>query len=807
MKLYLKISLFLAFLMFNYLVSAQNGMLSGRIMDQQQNPIPFATVSVINVPDSTVVTGVVADMDGYFSIKPKFTGTFLLKISSIGFTPVHTEAFNVENSNFQKDFGAITLKEATTMLNEVVLKTWRPTVKVENGKMVMRVEGTALAAGNTAYEMLSRAPGVSTNHNGGFLINGKKGVSVMIDGRLSYLSPKELQSMLQNMPAENIEEIEVIHNPSAKYDAEGTAGILNIKTKKNTMNGFAASVYGGYTYNNLSLYNLGANMSFKKGKWNSYANIDFAKRGYVRTQDSYREFAGNEDVYFSQLGEETSKRYIGNVQLGTDYAINEMHSIGFMANLTYKERENQWNTESLLTNTSAGTATSIDAENFLEDGSSNGRFNLHYEGKLDTLGTTISADLDYVRLQSEADSRFVNSYFFEPQNESLLEELTNNSISDYDIYSAKVDFTFPLSTASGLETGVKASKVISNSKLEFFIKENDDFVFDEDRSDHFRYEEEIYAAYVSYYNKFNETWNLKAGLRAEKTKGLGQSFSTDLRTPVEYLEFFPNLMLEQQVSENYKVNYSYSRRVSRPNYSTLNPFIFYLDPYSYVVGNPFLKPQFTTSVGVTQTLYKKYSLLLSYNFSEDYMAEVPHFDEASRETIFTTRNLKSYKSYTATLVAPLEIASFWNTNNNFILTRDEYKVAMEDQILENENYYFMAQSNHQISLPMDITAEIGATYRGPITYGVYDTGAQFWVDGGLKKSFMDEKLDVSLRFTDIFRGMEQDVTADFLGNYYSLNQYFSQQSVSINLRYNLSNGISSKKTRQETLEEMDRAGA
>ncbi len=595
MKPYQKFLLGLAFLISPMLWS-QEGSLSGSLQDQQQETIPFATVAVMKLPDSTVVTGTTTEMDGRFEMDPPQKGEYLLRFSAIGFESTFTEPFNISATDYSRDFGTVVMKTAVTSLDEVMVRAWRPRVKVENGKMVLRVQGTAVAAGSTAYEMLSRAPGVSVDQNGGFSINGKKGVAVMIDGRMSYLSPAELQTMLDGMPAENIEEIEVINNPSAKYDAEGAAGILNIKLKKNSMSGLNASLYGGVKMSHQTLFNGGFNLGYNSGRWNSFANVDLSERGVYRDQHTIRTFPGTlEYTQYEQRGLQERKDFVPSIQLGTDFDINDNNSIGAMANIMYRDRRMDWNTGSVLGNPGEDYLN-IDAENGLDQTYRNVQFNLHYVGKLDTLGTQISADLDFARLNTEDFSDFTNTYSYLQSQEQNTELLNSQSFSDFDIYAAKVDFSKPLSESSSFEIGAKASKVISKSRLDFFEMLDGQNIYSPERSDSFKYEEEIYAAYLSYSNRFNDTWNLQAGLRAEQTIGEGQSATLDEVGSRKYLEFFPNVMLEQKVSDNYKLNYSYSKRISRPNYSYFNPVAFYLDPYSYVVGNPDLRAQITSSL-------------------------------------------------------------------------------------------------------------------------------------------------------------------------------------------------------------------
>lgn len=806
MKLYRKILFGVASLITSFVFS-QEGRLSGTLQDQMEESIPFATVAVMKLPDSTVVTGTTTEMDGRFDMGTPEKGEYLLRFSAIGFKSTFTEPFSISALNFKKDFGSVVMETTVTALDEVMIQTWRPRVKVENGKMVMKVDGTAIAAGRTAYEMLSRAPGVSVGQDGDFMINGNRGVSVMLDGRMTFLSAGELQTLLESLPAESIEEVEVIHNPSSKYDAEGTAGILNIKLKKSIGTGLTGSVYAGYKRSNQNLLNGGTNLSYNKGGWNSYASLDISEGGRYRPQHVTRTFPGNPDFSeYEQSGLDNKEEIIPSLRLGTDYDLNGDHMIGAMANLIYKDVDRDWNTFSTLSHPENGPYVSVAALNNTDENFFTGQFNLHYTGKLDTLGTKLSADVDYVRLNREVISVFSNTYTFASDGSENLELLSSTSLSNYSIYASQLDFETPLSTSSDLALGVKTSKVISDSELKYFVTENNERHLDPTNSDRFRYEEEIYAAYATYNNRFNNNWNLQVGLRGEQTCGKGRSFTTNEENNREYLELFPNFMLEQKVSNNYQLNYAYSRRIERPDYSNFNPFIFYLDPFSYTDGNPDLQAAITDSYKLTQTFFKKYNLLLTYDSTENYFIEVPAPDSETGVAVFTNRNLDNFTTYGATIVAPVELASFWNSNNTLVVNKQEYDLVINGQALENDNLFYLIQSNHQISLPWDIQFELNGTYRGPMAYGVYDIGSQWWIDAGLMTSLLNDRLSVSLNATDIFKGMEMDVSADFLSNTIRLDQYFDHRAVSLNLRYILKPSKSNKEIRQNSLEELNRAG-
>ncbi|WP_081212473.1 outer membrane beta-barrel family protein [Salegentibacter sediminis] len=805
MKLYRNL-FFSVCLLVSQFVLAQEG-ISGKLEDQKEETVPFATVSVIKLPDSTLVTGTTSDIDGNFNLKPSEEGEYVLKFSAIGYADNFSEELEVSGPGFNYDLGVILLSEETTMLDEVMLKSWKPRMKVENGNVTMEVEGTTMAAGNNAYEMLVRAPGVSADQNGNFKLNGRSGVSVMLDGRLTYLSQEDLKNLLESMPAENIKSIEVMNNPPSKYDAEGSAGMLNINLKKNSMNGFSGSVYAGYTKGKPNLFNSGTNFNFNQGNWSSFINLDVSERGTVRDAEVERIYPEEGDITeFQQQGRQEYIKLVPSVMAGSDVELNETHSAGVMAQFNYTGIDDEWLTDSQLYNNTGDKLADIASENYKTTDTYNGRLNFHHKMNLDTAGTSISTNLDYAFLKKDIFSEFYNAYVYptaDPENEILF----NESFSNYDIYAGQVDFNLPLRNGGNLETGVKASKVVSKSNLDFYIDENGERVFQPENSDSFRYEEEIYAAYAEFSKQFNETWSINAGLRLEQTNGLGISASMGEENKKEYLEFFPNLQLNQKVSDNYELTYSYNRRIKRPAYDRLNPFQFFIDPYNLIVGNPNLRPQFSNSFSIIQNFFSKYNLSLQYESITDYNTEIFSVNEATGITKVTTGNLDNYSSYMASLIAPVEFTSFWNSNNSLILNYQDNQTIIDGIDVVNESLFYMLQSNHQINLPADFKLELNATLQGPMTVGIYYVEPMQWLDAGIKRSFIDNKLDVTLRFTDIFKSQDLKITSEIGQNQFNIDQYFNKQAVSLNLRYNFSKGNSKKNTRStNTLEEMDRAG-
>ncbi|WP_029036629.1 TonB-dependent receptor domain-containing protein [Salinimicrobium xinjiangense] len=807
MKLHKKLITVFLSLIITYSINAQEGSLSGSLIDPKEETIPFATVAMVKLPDSTVVTGTTTDLDGAFELGTPEEGKYLLRFSAIGFTSTFTDAFNISSPNYSRDFGQVIIKEEMTMLNEVMVQAWRPRVELEAGKMVVRVEGTAMAAGSSAFEIVSKSPGISADQDGNLRLNGKTGVKIMINGRLTYLSADQLKTMLESMPAENIKNIELIHNPSAKYDAEGSAGIINIILKENLGAGFNGSVYGGVEFNEENWYNAGANLNYNSGKWNTYFSADLSKRGFMREQEIWREYTYDfEYDYYHQTGVQLETKWIPSFQAGVDYQLNENHSIGFSGNYSFYEENGIWNTETELGQDGIGDLETISAKNRMIEDYGNGRFNVHYDAKLDTVGTNLSVNLDYVQLSKDLDSYFTNNYFFPVDEETDVEKLFNRSVSDYEIFAAQADLSLPLNSRSEFSIGVKGSKVISESDLQFYLGEDTGGELDRTRSNSFTYEEEIYAAYASYSNRLSDTWDLQLGLRAEKTVGKGISPTMNRINEKSYLDLFPNFQLSQKVSENYQLNYSYSKRINRPSYSRLNPFLFYLDPYTYIVGNPDLEAEITSSYGVNQTLFGKYMLMLNYSRTKGATAEYPRTDMETGQAILTTANTDHKDSYSATLVVPVEITSFWNAENTAVVNQTNFDIPYEEGVVENDVLYYSLQSNHRISLPWDLNLELNANYSGPMAYGVATIGERWYLDAGLKKSFLNERLDLTVKATDIFAGQQINVESEYPGSTFRLEQHFFTQGVSFNLRYRFNGSDAPKKSRQNQLEELNRAG-
>jgi outer membrane receptor protein involved in Fe transport len=786
----------------------QAGLLSGTIKDGKGMAVSFANIALVQASDGAIKTGTTTYADGKFQLNSPVPGSYYLKFSFIGYITGQTEKFNVTGPDFSKHFGDLVMLEDSKTLKEVTVKSMRPTITNTPDKMVMNVENSALASGSTAYEILAKAPGVWIDQDGNIQLNGKAGVRIMIDGKLSYLSGKELQTLLEGMSGDNIKDLEIISNPSAKYDAEGSSGIININLKKNQVFGMNGSVYAGYQNNGLYGYSSGGNLNYKTGKWSSSAMLDVSRRTRFRTNTMHREFRGEQNTQLLQKGREEGNTFVPNLRLNTDYEITTKHSIGLMANLTYQDQENVFATESTLRNSNAQNDMIINARNLTTKKFGNGAFNLHYLGKLDTAGATLSADVDYANLVLHGRGSFLNQFvFLNKLQPDSLDNLASDNPSSYQIYSAKSDYTRLLSKTAKLEFGAKASHVVSDNDLRFFFVREEEKINNLGRSNHFIYRENIYAAYTNFSTSLTDKISIQGGLRVEKTIAEGRSVTLDETNERNYFGMFPSLFVQQKVTPNYQLNYNFSRRLDRPGYNSLNPFIFYLDPYSWAQGNPYLKPQYTNSFEVTQTFKDTYNLILNYSNTHGYMSEIPEQNNADNTTVFQTRNVDNFENASATAVVPVRFSPKWEVNNNLTFEYQNYSIRLKEQNLRNEQFLFSGQSNHNIQLPQNVRMEVSAGYQGPFAHGLYTMKQNWWVDAGLKRSFLKNQLEISMNVTDIFRTRKVIGSANLNGNINAFDQYFGMQSFRVNLRYRFNRGENFEmKRRNNSLEELRRAG-
>lgn len=781
-------SLLFFFLGLSNLAATELSTISGKVVDEKGQSVPFANVALVEFATGNLLTGDVTQEDGSFEIESIHAGKMLLVISSIGYQTFKSEPFDLAPGT-TKSFDEIRISEEMGNLQEVTVKASRPEIIVEADKTTVNVEGTVLAEGNTALDVIGRSPGVYIDENNTINLNGRPGVTVMINDRPTYMSSTDLANFLRSMPADNIKSIEIINNPSARFDAEGTAGVINIRLKKNNIDGMFGNVNVGGMYNGLYSPNAGVSLNVKKGKWTNTASFNHSQFNFVNELNITRNFQLDQGVSrFDQESLITMRNKSYFFTGGSDYQINDKHSIGASVQASQNNGSNFGNSVTAIDNPGSEDMFFIRSEN--DENSQNRRLfgNLHYVGILDSLGTKITSDIDFTRMRSNSEGLLSNfNWINEPVNVSRDFISTLNDM-DYRIFTAKVDFTKPFGKGRVLETGVKGSWVKSDNNLDLAKAVEEEPFTPDPNSNQFIYEENVLAAYANYRSKFSEKVSFNAGLRAEYSDITGTSLTLDRVDNQNYLSLFPSVSVQQAISKDYQIIYNANRRIARPNYRLLNPFVFYIDPLTTEQGNPNLRPQFAHNLEMNHVIKNAYQFTLSYSLTNDVFQQIFLQDEETRTTTTFTSNLDKSQNFNFRTMIPVEIAKWWNSNHMLQVTNSRWKSMIGDALLDVAQTSLTFRTQHNLTLPAGFKAEIVGMYISPAQYGQATIKGFAWVDAGISKNFMKEKLSLTVNGTDLFASQIIRANVQFDNIDTQFRQYRNTQGVRFTLRYKFAQG-------------------
>ncbi|MBD3630416.1 MAG: TonB-dependent receptor [Cyclobacterium sp.] len=762
---------------------------SGTVLDERGDPLPFSNVVLLETGSEDLVTAAISDEMGHFNLQTNAEKEVLLSISTLGFAPYKSKPFLLK-SGLKKDFAEIQLTAEMSALDEVTVNAARPNVLIQADKTIVNVASTVMAEGNTVLDVVGRSPGVFVDADGNISLNGRTGVIVLIDERQTYMSATDLANFLRAMPADNILSIEVINNPPAKYDAEGAAGVINLVLKKNNVNGTNGNVQIGSQYNGMHTPSAGATLNVKKNRWTSNASLNYNEWGRFIDLNILRRFQLENGL---SVFDQTARLKLLRSNLffsgGTDYRINDQHSVGINLQASGQKGTEDGNS---LTNISNPENTDRNFLNALNDSDSdNFRVfgNLHYIGKLDTLGTKITADLDYTQMDASSLSMLNNSYWVNENTEAgTSDRIRTGNEMLYTIYTAKADFTKPLGEGKELEAGLKGSWVNSDNQLDIFKSVEEGEFTRDPNSNHFIYKEQVLAAYTSYKAPISEKLNFQAGLRAEYAEIEGNSVTSSQVNTQEYLNLFPSMYLQHQVNDNYQIVYNINRRITRPHYRQLNPYVFYIDPLTTEEGNPQLRPQYANNFEMNHIIKSAYQVSLSFSQTENAFGQIMVQDDDTRKTSIQMQNLDRTQNLSLRAILPVEFADWYSSSNMLQFNGNTFQSQLGDELLDERQFSFMARTQHNINLPKGFKVELIGIYRSPFRDGQLKIDAMSWMDAGVTKTFLDDKISLTVNGTDIFRTMRFKGNIDFHRINTDVQQYNSMQSVRFTLRWKFAQG-------------------
>ena len=763
---------------------AIQGTINGTILDELQKPVDYATIGLFKTADSSLVKTTLTGEGGKFQFIAVKTGSYYLKVNRMGFATHKDKPFNISDNQLTIEFPKINLKSEGKTLKTVNITAVKPLIERKTDKLVMNVENSSVAIGSTALEVLQKAPGVTVDQNDKISMQGKQGVLILLDGKQTYMSSADVANLLRNMQSEQIESIELITNPSAKYDASGNSGIINIKTKKNKNGGTNGSVNAGMGYGKNLKSNAGINLNNRTEHVNVFGNYNYGNNKRDNHLGIDRISNGATDTYFMQLGDNVRQGRNNNFKAGVDVFLNKNNTIGLLVNGYLNRSSEDTDNATKIGSSYTKIDSSLVATNVISNRYTNMAYNLNYKSILDTAGQEISADLDYSRYNGDDGANYINNYMnatgglTRPTN-----FIRNTTPTKIDIKAFKIDYSISLNKTMKLEAGVKSSWVKTDNNLRAEEKINNTWQNDIKRSNQFVYDENVNAAYANLNKQFKNT-SVQLGLRMEQTSSVGNLITTNNVVDRNYLDFFPSVFINQTLTKNNQLGVSYSRRIDRPSYDALNPFIYYLDQYTYNKGNPFLNPQYTHNFELSYTFMQKYLLSLSYSRVNDVITDVILPDDSQKALYQTNANIAKNISYGANLNVPIKFAKWWEMNTNlnvFYLSFDAPDLAGSALKTGKTSFQFRAQNTFTII--KGLTAELMGNYESPLDYGTLSIEARYGIDMGITKSLLNKKASLKLALNDVFNTQETHLSSTYPGLSYSLYQKNETQVGRISFTY------------------------
>jgi hypothetical protein len=693
-----------------------------------------------------------------------------------------------------------------------VVEGQKPLIEQHMDKTVMNVQNSIVSAGSTALEVLEKAPGIVVDQNDNISMRGRQGVIVMIDGKPVPMSGSELANMLRGMSANSVEKIELITNPSAKYDAAGNSGIIDIRLKRDESQGTNGTVSSSFGQGKYFKSNQGLQLNHRSKKFNVFGSYNYVYRRDFTNLDIYRRFY-TEGAFTGAYDQQNVFNFDMNnhsARFGADYFLSPKTVIGVVTNGFISDFDRTNSNRALVINQLDQPESYFLTDAAVEHGRRNQAVNFNLKHTIDSVGREITADVDYIVYKNTDIQNFTTNYYNlsnEPIRNPYL--LYGTLDGDLTIKSAKADYKQPLkSVGASLEAGVKSSLVSADNNLEFFDRSNGGNVPDMDKSNHFLYEENINAAYLNTSKKWDKA-SLQLGLRLENTIAKGEQLSDGQKFDRNYTQLFPSAFVGYTLSKKHDLGISLSRRINRPSYNQLNPFKNFLDPSTYSAGNPFLEPELSYSFEFTHTFDQRIVTKLSYTRTTDVMLQVLSPDTTQEKLVVQTfRNLATLDYYGLTVTVPFSIGNWFNSVNNGTFYYGLYKGFLAETDLRNGRPTFNLNSNNTIKLPNNWSAELTGVYRGKEVYGFLDVDPIWFVSAGVQKQFWDKKASLKLNVTDAFYTNKVRGATELTR--YSENFYQRRDSqvatLSFNYRFGQAKEAPSRRRTGGAEEEKNRAG-
>ena len=796
-----------ALMSFSLISQAQvkDGKVSGMVVDGNVKTIESATITLLRFKDSSVVKLSVANKEGKYEFEAVPEGRYLVSITAAGHSKEFSEIFEISAAKSDVTLKTIELIPVAKSLSEVTVTAKKPLIEQKLDRMVVNVEASVTNVGASAMEVLEKSPGISVDKDGNISLKGKQGVQVYIDGRPTYLGGTDLANLLRNMNASQLEQIEIMTNPPAKYDAAGNSGIINIKTRKTKQFGYNGSLSSTWSQGRYAKVSESFNFNYRKNKVNLFTNIGYSNRKNFQDLNIQRKFIdiGSKEVK-SLFDQESRIRESGesyNAKIGMDYFASKKTTLGAVVNGFYNPGTFSNRSNVHILNPSGVLQSQTLARTNNDKKWKNFSTNLNLRHVFDSTGRELTMDADYLVYNSTDMQDLVNAYYntvgvptFKP--DTLLGSLPQH----ISIYSGKADYSHPLKKGAKFEAGIKTSSVKTDNDGVYNNLINKQPILDSGRSNHFIYKENVYAAYVNYSRPFGKKWTGQFGLRVENTQSDGHSAGYEFAASQnrfayvnkyfkrDYTQLFPTAYVQFNLNAKNSFVLNYGRRINRPDYEDLNPFIHFLDRYTFEQGNPNLQPQFSHNIEISHTYKGFLTTTLNYSKTTNIITEVLEQNTIKNETFVKKSNIASQRQYGVSVAVGGQLKKWWSGNVYINVFNNLYKGIVNNDYISIGATTGQLNISNQFKLSKTWNAELSGFYQSPAFEGVFKIQGLGALNMGVSKQIMKGKGTIRFSAKDILLTQKAKGTIVYSNIDAAFQQRRDSRQVALGFTYRFNKG-------------------
>ncbi len=749
--------LLLALMLQSATLSAQNGKITGKIIKSDQTAVEGIVISLIDSATEVLIKTEISDFEGKFMFESLPANNYVVAIDDAEYKSYESQLLFISSQGGEIILQNIVLTESEAInLEGVTIVKKLPFVERKLDKTIVNVDAMLSSAGSDAMEILEKAPGITVDQNGTITFKGKTGVSVFVDDKPTYLSGSQLEAYLKSLPAGMLSQIELMTNPPAKYEAAGNAGVINIKTKKSKSKGFFGSVSSRLSQGQATHSRNGVNLNYKNDKLRVYGNLNYASQRFLSELYIFRLYKnddGTTKTLFHQDSDIDVSQNTANGRIGMDYYLSEKTTLGISFSGLSKTGTDKTKGRSRLTNAAAVLDSTIVANNREKNDFRNLGINLNFSRDFDSLGTKLTADMDLLLYADDVKQRFRNSIYY-PDNSLVSNDASTGKLpSNINIYAFKTDYSKPLKHDGLFETGYKVSYSKTDNIAAYSDVLGNVEVPNYDTSNHFKYDEVVNAIYVNYNRSFGRL-SLQSGLRLENTVSKGNQLGNIIKPASqfknEYTNLFPTFyaMYKLDSIADKQLVFSYGRRIERPYYRDLNPFLSPLDKFTFYAGNPYLNPSFSDNFELSYRYKSLFSTTFSYARAKDQIDETIEI----RDEIYYSRpgNIGKTETYSINVESEIPITKWYSASFYSELTNLVYKSKLYTETLDTNGTFFYFQINNKFTFAKSWAAEIFGSYISGIASGQVTTEPKGGVNFTIQKKILQEKGTLRFGVNDIF---------------------------------------------------------